>query len=155
MIANMTDGGGGFTGGKLPGLSLPHTVPEVPRVGQLLLSAGRPRGNVNLIQSFDPIVLGPGRLGYAKFGSKAFAHQVRTLVDAVLSNRRWSWDDIGLGSLGTAEREVTRMRAMDVGLIPRIPVDPLSLRADFSSGIIEERMPEAAGSRPTTCSSGS
>jgi hypothetical protein len=65
---------------------------------------------------------------------------VQPYVDAVLSNRPWTWESIGLGWLDGQEREVVRIRAAEVGLIPAIPVDPLTRHADFSSALVEERM---------------
>jgi hypothetical protein len=99
--------------------------------------------------------MGPGNLGYRQFGSKIFASRVRSYVEAVNSNRPWSWDEIGLGHLDDAEREVVKMRAVQAGFIPDIPINAYPAYADigfnipgtanrsyadFSSVLIEERM---------------
>jgi hypothetical protein len=127
---------------SVPGMPIVPAVPAPaePHVGQRLLEAGRSRGNVNQTLSLGPIVLGPGERGFDLFGSRAFAEQVRLYVEAVKSNRPFSWNDIGLSGLDAVEREVVRMRAIEVGLIPRIPVDPRTSHADFSSVLIEERV---------------
>jgi hypothetical protein len=102
----------------------PAPDPALPLVGQRLPPAGRIRGNLNPIPSLGPISLGPGSLGYSQFGSKVFAKRVRAYVEAVNSNRPRSWDEIGLGFLDDAEREVVKMRALDAGFVPRIPINP-------------------------------
>jgi YD repeat-containing protein len=166
VVANITDGSGGFTGGNvvssgtvemsgLPRTSVAPLPISVPPVGQLMLPAGRTRGNLNLTPSLGPIPMGPGNLGYRQFGSKIFASRVRSYVEAVNSNRPWSWDEIGLGHLDDAEREVVKMRAVQAGFIPDIPINAYPAYADigfnipgtanrsyadFSSVLIEERM---------------
>jgi hypothetical protein len=145
LIANVSDGSSGFTGGTISAAApsagatpeLPATTkimtgvamapvpdPALPLVGQRLPPAGRIRGNLNPIPSLGPISLGPGSLGYSQFGSKVFAKRVRAYVEAVNSNRPRSWDEIGLGFLDDAEREVVKMRALDAGFVPRIPINP-------------------------------
>jgi hypothetical protein len=149
LVANISDGSGGFTGGTISAAT-PSTVvramapvqaPALPLVGQRLLSAGRIRGKVNSIPPSDPIIaLGPGSLGYSQFGSKVFRNRVRAYVEAVNSNRPWSWDEIGLGFLNHAGKAVVSKSALDAGFLPRIPVDRGTRHADFSRVVIEERV---------------
>jgi hypothetical protein len=58
LIANISDGSGGFTGGTIVATA-PVPAPALPLVGQRLLPAGRIRGNVNSTPSLGPIPLGP------------------------------------------------------------------------------------------------
>jgi hypothetical protein len=93
--------------------------------------------------SADPLPMVTGRSGLDRFGSKAFRRRVEPYVDAIRSNRPWTWEEIGLGWLDSAEREVVRMRATEVGLIPTVPVDPVTRFADFTSILVaEETLPE-------------
>jgi YD repeat-containing protein len=82
----------------------------------------------------------PVRHGFEQFGSRIFADRVKGYLDAVYSNRKWSWDSIGLGHLDSVEREVVKWRAMEAGLLPRISNDPHTFHADFTRVLIEERV---------------
>jgi hypothetical protein len=144
LVSFASSGDGGFTGGGGPGGPQTPSALVLPRSGQLLLAAGRQRGAlIGPGPSEKAITLGPGRLGLDRLGSKAIRRQVEPWVNAVLSNRPFSWESIGLGWLNDHEQEVVRIRSLDLGLVPRIPVDPVTRYADFSSVLIEERtLPE-------------
>lgn len=137
LVASMS-GGGEFSGGKGP--AMPEAL-AVPRTGQLLLAAPKARGRIiDSAPSAEPLALVTGRSGLERFGSDAFRRRVEPYVDAVRSNRPWTWKGIGLGWLDGQEKEVVRLRAAEVGLIPKIPVDFLTGSADFSSVLVEEQI---------------
>ncbi|MBD9477439.1 putative Ig domain-containing protein [Pseudoxanthomonas sp. PXM02] len=71
------------------------------------------------------------------------ASRVTRYAEAVNSNKRWAWSEIGEG-IGRADRKLIRSAAEEAGLIPKIPVDPVTGAADFSSVLIrQERLPES------------
>jgi hypothetical protein len=115
--------------------------PALREPSALLLSAGRPRGNLIAPgPSYDVIPLGPGRPGLERIASPTVRGWMDAYVGAVLSSRQWSWEEIGLGHLDSHEQGMLRFRAVDMGMLPRIAVDPVTRNADFSSVVIEERM---------------
>jgi hypothetical protein len=146
LVAYASSGDGGFSGGGGRSSGTPRDPSDLAtwRPGQLLLAAGRERGTlIDPVPSDDAIVLGPGRLGLERFGSRRMRIRAEPWINAVLSNRPFSWESIGLGWLGDQEKAVVRMRSLELGLVPRIPVDPLTRYADFSSVLVaEETLPE-------------
>lgn len=154
-LVGYMSGGGEFSGGKGPGggpsSALVGAAPSgagtavppalaVPQPGQLLLPAGRARGRLVDPAPSGPFPLLTGPKGLERFGSSAFRRRVEPYVNAVLSNRPWTWYDIGLSHLDSAERDVVRLRAAEVGLLPTIPADPVTHHADFTSVLVQEEV---------------
>ena len=80
-----------------------------------------------------------GTDGLQVTGRSLLEQRASRYSDLVNSNEAWTWDDIAEG-LSRSERREIRQAAIDDGLIPSVPVDPVTKFADFGD-FVETEIP--------------